>query len=93
MGAVWSCCSVPARGAALMTHDPDMHHTSGLWWGVRWEQIANGAAQAPTELFEQVQTDILLAHLAPMQGRFGPPHLSREVPMWGLASSPSDFAC
>jgi hypothetical protein len=27
--------------------------------------------QAPTEVFEQVQADILLTHLDPMQGGFG----------------------
>jgi hypothetical protein len=49
--------------------------------------------QAPTELFEQVQADILLAHLDPMQGRFGHAQLTRKVPVCGVASSPSYFAC
>ena len=36
---------------------------------VWWKQFANGAVQAPTELFQEIQADILLAHLDPMQGR------------------------
>jgi hypothetical protein len=44
---------------------------SGRLWGVWRKQFTNGAVQAPTELFEQVQANILLAHLDPMQGRFG----------------------
>jgi hypothetical protein len=35
------------------------------------KQFTNGAVQAPTELFEQVQANILLAHLDPLQGGFG----------------------
>jgi len=60
---------------------------------VRREQIAKGTVQAPTELFEQVQADILLAHLDPMQGGFGHAQLPCEVPVWGLPASSSDFAC
>jgi len=45
--------------------------------------------QAQTELFEQVQPDILLAHLDPMQGGFRHAQLPREVPVRGVASSPS----
>jgi hypothetical protein len=64
------------------------------WLGRIWrKQFAKSAVQAPTELFEQVQADILLAHLDPMQGGFGHTQLPREVPVWGVASSPSDFAC
>jgi hypothetical protein len=49
--------------------------------------------QAPTELFKQVQADILLAHLDPMQGGFGHAQLPRKVPVWRITSSPSYFAC
>jgi len=35
------------------------------------KQLANSAVQAPTEVFEEIQADILLAHLDPMQGGFG----------------------
>ena len=45
------------------------------------KQFANGAVQAPTELFEQVQADILLTHLDPMQGGFGHAQLPCEVPV------------
>ena len=76
-----------------MTDDTDIDPISGLLWRVRRKQFANGAVQAPTELFEQVQAHILLAHLDPMQGGFGHTQLPREVPVWGIASSPSDFAC
>jgi hypothetical protein len=66
---------------------------SGLLWSVWRKQFAKSAVQPSTELFEQVQADILLAHLDPMQGGFGHTQLPRKVPVWGLASSPSDFTC
>ena len=58
---------------------------------VWWKQFANGAVQAPTELFQEVQADILLAHLDPMQGRFGHTQLPRKVPVWCIPSPSSDF--
>jgi hypothetical protein len=66
---------------------------SGLLWNVWRKQFAKSTMQPPTELFEQVQANILLAHLNPMQRRFRHAQLPREVPVWGVASSPSDFAC
>ena len=66
---------------------------SGLLWSVWRKQFANGAVQAPTELFEQVQPHILLAHLDPMQRGFGHPQLPGEVPVWGGPASPSEFVC
>ena len=64
------------------------------WLGRIWQkQFANSAVQTPTELFQEVQADILLAHLDPMQRGFGHAQLPREVPVWGIASSPSNFAC
>jgi hypothetical protein len=52
-------------------HDADIERTLGLWWCVWGEQLAHVAVQPRTELFEQIQANILLAHLDPMQGRFG----------------------
>ena len=46
------------------------------------KQFANGAVQPPTEVFEQVQANILLAHLDPMEGGFGNAQLPRKVPVW-----------
>jgi len=45
--------------------------------------------QAHTEVFEQVQADILLPHLDPMEGRFGNPQLARKVSVGGVPASPS----
>jgi len=64
-----------------------------LLWCVWWEQIGKSAVQPPTELFEQVQADILLAHLDPMQRGFGNAQLPRKVPVWGVPASPSNFVC
>ena len=66
---------------------------SGLLWSVWRKQFAKSAVQTPTELFEQVQADILLAHLDPMQGGFRHAQLPRKVPVWGIPASPSDFVC
>jgi hypothetical protein len=66
---------------------------SGLLRRVWREQIGKGTVQPTTELFEQVQTNILLAHLDPMQRRFRNPQLPRKVPMRGIPASPSYFAC
>ena len=64
------------------------------WLGRIWrKQGVNGAGQAPTELFQEVQANILLTHLDPMERGFGHTQLPREVPVWSVASSPSDFAC
>lgn len=78
---------------ALVHHDADFAHPSGLLRSVWREQLAHGAVQPRTELFEHVQADILLAHLEPMEGGFGNPQLPREVPVCGVASSPSYFMC
>jgi len=61
---------------------------SGLLRSVWRKQLTNSAVQAPTELFEQVQADILLAHLNPMEGGFGHAQLPCKVPVWGVTSSP-----
>ena len=45
------------------------------------KQFAKSTVQAPTELFEEIQADILLAHLDPMQGGFGHAQLPRKVPV------------
>jgi hypothetical protein len=45
--------------------------------------------QPHTKLFEQVQADILLAHLDPMEGGFGNAQLPRKVPVWSVPASPS----
>ena len=45
------------------------------------KQLANGAVQPPTEVFEDVQADILLPHLDPMQRGFRNPQLARKVPV------------
>jgi len=66
---------------------------SGWLWRVWRKQFAHGAVQSQTELFEQVQANILLAHLNPMEGGFGHAQLPREVPVCGVASSPSYFVC
>jgi hypothetical protein len=53
---------------------PAAHTSQAIsgWLRRVWrKQLAYGAVQAPTELFEQVQANILLAHLDPMQGGFG----------------------
>ena len=67
---------------------------SGLWGRVVWrKQVADGAVQPATELFEQVQAHILLAHLDAMQGRFREPQLPREVPVGLVPTPPSNFLC
>jgi hypothetical protein len=66
---------------------------SGLRWSVWRKQLTNGTVQPRTELFEQVQADILLAHLQPMEGGFGNPQPPHEVPVWGVASAASYVAC
>ena len=53
------------------------------------EQIAQGAVQPRTELLEQIQADILLAHLDAMEGGFRNPQLPREVPVCRIPASPS----
>jgi hypothetical protein len=47
-------------------HDAHIEHLSGLRRLVWRQQLAQGAAQPRTELFEQVQANILLAHLNPV---------------------------
>jgi hypothetical protein len=46
--------------------DADIEYISGLRRLVWRKQLAYSAVQPRTELFEQVQANILLAHLDPM---------------------------
>ena len=64
-----------------------------MLWRVWREQIGKGAVQPHTELFEQVQADILFAHLDPMEGGFGNTQLPRKGPMCRVPASPPYFAC
>jgi hypothetical protein len=64
-----------------------------LQWHVWREQIVQRAVQPLTELFQEVQADILLAHLDPMQRGFRNPKLPREVPVCSVASTPSYLLC
>ena len=93
MGNVRSSCGAAPHGTVLVPHDTDLDPTSGLLWRVWWEQIAQSAVQPRTELFEQVQADILLAHLDPMERGFRNAQLPREVPVCGVPASPSQFVC
>ena len=77
----------------LVPHGTAMTHPSRLLRRVGRQQLAQGAVQSQTELFEYVQADILLAHLDPMEGGFRNPQLPREGPVWGVPASPSYFAC
>jgi hypothetical protein len=50
-----------------------MEPISGLPQRVWRKSIGKSAMQPPTEVFEQVQADILLAHLDPMERGFRNP--------------------
>jgi hypothetical protein len=57
----------------LVPHDTDIEHISGLAQLVWRKSIGKSAMQPPTEVFEQVQAHIWLAHLDPMEGGFRNP--------------------
>jgi hypothetical protein len=94
--AAWKTCGFLRRSSTrdrLMTYDTGLDPTSGLLWSVWRKQIAQGAVQPQTELFEQVQANVLFAHLDTMERGFGNAQLPREVPVCRVPASLSYFAC
>ena len=80
----------PAERASSSPRAVDREHAVDL--GVLAAAIGRYRANERRPL-EQIQADILLAHLDPMQGGFGHAKLPCEVPVGSVPTSPSSFAC
>ena len=63
----------------LVPHGTTITHPSRLRRRVGRQQLAQGAVQSQTEVFEYVQADILLPYLDPIQRGFRQSQLPGEV--------------
>jgi hypothetical protein len=68
---------------------PTSQAASGLLRRIWRKQIAQSAVQSCTELLQQIQANILLAHLDPMERGFGNTQLPRKVAVGRVPASPS----